>query len=72
MFLCMPFWDILVFVLLILCWFMGDCEVRTKLIFTAVFALIQILALVNYWALMGALLIHGSVIWWFTFGKRGR
>ena len=60
----------LALVLLILCWIMGDCELRTKLIVTGIYLLIWPLIFINDWLLVVAQGIFAGVVWWLTFGSR--
>jgi hypothetical protein len=61
---------VLAFVLLVLCWIMGDCELRTKLILTAVYFMMWPLIFISGWLLLLGQVIFAGVAWWITFGGR--
>lgn len=60
-------------VLLVCLWIVGDVEVRTKLVFTGIYAASWALLFVNVWALLGVQALLALVLWTMTFaGSRGR
>lgn len=63
---------ILTLVLLVLCWLMGDTEFSTKVIFTVVFLLVVGWSLLEPLTGMVAEGCLASILWWLTFGSRGR
>jgi hypothetical protein len=62
------FLSVLAFVLRICCWLMGDCELRTKIIMTVLFVLMQGLVFISGWLLLAALVPYCAFPWWLTFG----
>jgi hypothetical protein len=58
--------------LLVACWAVGDLEFRTKVILTVVYGLTWVLALVEPHLLGVAQGTLAGVLWWATFGPRGR
>ncbi len=63
---------VLAFVLLGACWFVGDLEFRTKVILTAIYLATWVFAFIDGWALLGAQALMAFVLWWATFGPKGR
>ncbi len=63
---------VLAFVLLGACWFVGDLEFRTKVILTAFYLATWVFVFIDGWALMGAQALMAFILWWATFGPRGR
>ena len=63
---------ILNLILLVCCWLMGDAEFRTKVIFTIVFLLTLGWVILEPWTGMVAQGCLAGVLWWLTFGPRGR
>jgi hypothetical protein len=61
---------ILALVLLVCCWWVGDMEVRTKLILTLVYLLSWGLVFVGGWALVGGQAVLCIVLGLMTFGPR--
>jgi len=47
---------------------MGDCELRTKIIMTVLFVLMQGLVFISGWLLLAALVPYCAFPWWLTFG----
>jgi hypothetical protein len=58
--------------LLVACWVVGDLEFRTKVILTVVYVLTWGLAFVEPLLLGVAQGTLAAVLWWATFGPRGR
>ena len=63
---------ILTFVLLVMCWLMGDQEFRTKLILTLVYLGSWVLNFVHPLLCLAVQGILAVVLWYSTFGLRGR
>jgi hypothetical protein len=63
---------VLAFVLLVVCWWMGDLEFRTKLILTGIYAASWLLIFVNGWLHLGAQALVAFILWWATFGPTVR
>lgn len=64
---------IVVLLVVIACWIVGDMEVRTKLIFTGLYVASWALLAVDPWICIGVQSVLGLVIGAFTFaGGRGR
>jgi hypothetical protein len=63
---------VVAFVLLGACWFVGDLELRTKVIMTLVYVGTWLLVFLSPWAVMGAQILFSFVLWWMTFGPTGR
>jgi hypothetical protein len=63
-------------VLLVFCWIRGECELRTKLILTALYVLLWPLTLLSlllsHWALMVGQVVFASVVLLITFDSRSR
>jgi hypothetical protein len=55
-------------VLLTACWLVGDLELRTKVIFTAVYLATWVVYVFNGWACVGLQTILSLVIFFKTFG----
>ena len=49
---------------------MGDCELRTKIILTVIFILLQGLVFISGWLMLAALVPYCGILWWLTFGGR--
>ena len=59
-------------VLLVACWLVGDLEVRTKAIFTAIYLATWALVFIDEFLVTVAQGILAGVLWWATFGPTGR
>jgi hypothetical protein len=64
--------SVLALVLLVACWFVGDLEFRTKVILTLIYLASWVFAFIDGWALLGAQALVAFIVWWATFGPRGR
>jgi hypothetical protein len=59
-------------VLLVACWLVADLEVRTKLIFTAIYLATWALVFIDGLLVAVAQGALAGVLWWATFGPTGR
>jgi hypothetical protein len=64
--------SIFALVTLVLCWLMGEAEFRTKVIFTVIFLVTVGWSFLEPLTGMVAQGCLGAVLWWMTFGSRGR
>ena len=59
---------VLALVVLACCWYVGDMEVRSKLIITVVYLLTWVLTVINGWFVIGAQALFALVVGTMTFG----
>jgi hypothetical protein len=64
--------DVFTLVSLVFCWMMGDLEFRTKVVFTVIFLLTIGWVFLEPLTGMIAQGCLGAILWWLTFGPRGR